>query len=85
VSDTVPQAEARAAIAAVLTPYVGKTMAEASAQLHLDRLARPVGAPEVDELVNGIGRGLKVFVGEQRAALVQGELRTALSRLLGGP
>ncbi len=78
--------DARAAMVAVLTPYLGRTMAESAAKLHLERLGtcRAVGAGEVEQLLTGMRPGLRVFAGEQRAAAVLAELRTALVKLVEG-
>ena len=80
--------DVRAVISTVLAPYLGKTMAESSARLYVERLgptATRVGAEDVERLVGWIGPGLKVFLGVQRAAQVLAELREALGKTVGGP
>lgn len=71
---------------AVLTPYLGRTMAESSAKLYLERLGpvTAVGAAELEQVLTWLRPGLRVFAGEQRAALVLAELRSAFVKLLEG-
>ncbi|MCC7075255.1 MAG: hypothetical protein IT383_28340 [Deltaproteobacteria bacterium] len=80
------QEDVRAVMVAVLTPYLGRNMAQSSAKLYLERLGpvTAVGAAEVEQILTWMRPGLRVFAGEQRAALVLGELRAALMKLLEG-
>jgi hypothetical protein len=76
------KAEVIDALAAVLAPYLGETMARASAQTHCDKLGirgDAISAAEVDALVGKLARGLNVFVGRERAASVLGEMKKALA------
>jgi hypothetical protein len=69
------------ALAAVLSPYLGQTMARASAQTHCEKLGvrgDTISAPEVDALVAKLASGLNVFVGRERAVGVLDEMRKAV-------
>jgi hypothetical protein len=80
-SNTVEKASVVAQIVQILSPYLGATMAEASARAHCEKLGL-VGAtltPEQAEaLIGKIASGLAVFVGRDKAAAVTQEIRTAL-------
>jgi hypothetical protein len=76
------KAEVIDALAAVLAPYLGETMARASAQAHCDKLGirgDAISVAEVDALVGKLARGLNVFVGRERAASVLGEMKKAVA------
>jgi hypothetical protein len=73
--------EAVDAIARVLAPYLGATMAEASTRTYCQRLGIDEGelAPEQAEaLVGKLASGLAVFVGREKTAGVVTEIRRAL-------
>lgn len=70
-----------AQIVQILSPYLGATMAEASARAHCEKLGF-VGATltgeQAEALIGKIASGLAVFVGRDKAALVTQEIRKAL-------
>jgi hypothetical protein len=78
------KAEVLDALAAVLSPYLGETMARASAQTHCDKLGvrgDVISAAEVDALVGKLASGLNVFVGRERAIGVLAEMKKAVAGL----
>jgi hypothetical protein len=73
--------EVLAELARVLSPYVGATMAEASARAHCQKLglAGPtLDKEQIEALITKLGSGLTVFVGRQKSQAVVEEMRTAL-------
>ena len=70
-------------LAAVLSPYVGATMASASARTHCDKLAingDEISSAQADALLGRLSSGLNVFIGRERAAVVLEEMRRALAQ-----
>lgn len=76
------KAEVLEALAAVLSPYLGETMARASARAHCEKLAiqgDEISAPQADALVGKLSSGLNVFIGRERAAAVFEEMKKAVA------
>ena len=72
-----------AELARVLSPYVGATMAEASARAHCQKLGIVGPTLEKDQLaalIAKLGSGLTVFVGRQKSQSVVEEMRKALGQ-----
>jgi hypothetical protein len=70
-----------AQIVQVLSPYLGATMAEASARAHCEKLGiagATITAEQAEALIGKIASGLAVFVGRDKAATVTQEIRKAL-------
>jgi hypothetical protein len=70
------------ALAAVLSPYLGETMARASAQTQCQKLAiegDDISTGQIEALVGKLGNGLNVFVGRERAAAVVAEMKRAVA------
>jgi hypothetical protein len=81
-------AEVLDSIAGVLSPYLGRMMARASAGAHCKDLQIDgdlVDRQKVDALVERLGKGLNLFLGRDKSTLVVEEMRRALERLGGGP
>lgn len=79
-------AEVLDSIAGVLTPYLGKMMARASAGAHFKDLAIEgdlVDPQKVEALVDRVGKGLNLFLGRDKSKLVVDEIRRALAGLGG--
>ena len=77
------KAEALDALAAVLSPYLGATMARASANTHCDKLAingDQISSAQADALLGRLASGLNVFIGRERSAVVLEEMRRALAQ-----
>ncbi len=73
-------------IAEVLSPYLGKLMARASAGAHFKDLAIEgdrVDRQKVDALVERVGKGLNLFLGRDKSKVVVEEIRRAIDRLVG--
>jgi len=69
-------------LTAVLAPYLGETMARASARTHCDKLGISDGevtGQQIEALIGKLASGLNVFVGRERAAGVLGEMRKAVA------
>jgi hypothetical protein len=74
-------ADACDALARVLAPYLGETMARSAVAAHCTRAGvagETVGPAELDLLVTKLGAGLNIFVGRKRAAVVADDLRRAV-------
>jgi hypothetical protein len=72
---------ALARIVAVLQPYLGATMAEASTRAHCEKLGivgEAVSPAQMESLLAKLGSGLAVFVGRDQTAKVMNEIRTSL-------
>jgi hypothetical protein len=70
------------ALVAVLAPYLGETMARASARAHCEKLAidgDDISTPQADALLGKLSSGLNVFIGRERAALVLQEMKRAVA------
>ena len=68
-------------IVRILSPYLGATMAEASARTHCERLGiagQAITAEQAEALIGKIASGLSVFVGRDKAATVTQEIRRAV-------
>jgi len=71
-------------LAAVLAPYLGETMARASARTHCDKLGirdDEVTAAQIDALIGKLASGLNVFVGREKAKGVLEEMKRAVAGL----
>jgi hypothetical protein len=69
-------------LASVLAPYLGETMARASARTHCDKLGirdDEVTGEQVEALIGKLASGLNVFVGREKAAGVLGEMKKAVA------
>ena len=69
-------------LTAVLAPYLGETMARASARTHCEKLGirdDDVTPEQIEALVGKLASGLNVFVGRDRAAGVLGEMKRAVA------
>jgi hypothetical protein len=76
------KAEVLDVLAAVLSPYLGETMARASAQAHCNKLGihgDAITEAEVEALVGKLASGLNVFVGRERAVGVLAEMKKAVA------
>lgn len=72
---------ALARIVALLQPYLGATMAEASTRAHCEKLgiAGDAVTPEqLESLLGKLGSGLSVFVGREQSVRVMDEIRASL-------
>jgi len=79
-------AEVLDSIAGVLSPYLGKMMARASAGAHFQDLGidgEAVDRQKVDALVDKVGKGLNLFLGRDKSKVVVDEIRQALAGLAG--
>jgi hypothetical protein len=70
-----------AQIVKVLSPYLGPTMAEASARTHCEKLGiagREMTGEQTEALIVKLGMGLSVFVGREKSGAVVQEIRRAV-------
>jgi len=80
--------EVLSAIAGILSPYLGKFMAQASAKAHCQDLqidGDTVDREKVDALIERLGKGLNLFLGRDKSKLVVAEMQRALDGLGGFP
>ena len=70
-----------ARIVAVLSPYLGATMAEASIRAHGQKLGiegPTLSAPQLEALLAKLRGGLAVFVGREQTAVIVEKIRSSL-------
>jgi hypothetical protein len=80
--------ELEEAIARILSPYLGETMARASVRGHCQRLGllgSHLGDDQVSTLIQKIHAGLNVFVGRERSARIVEELMEVAKKLRQQP
>jgi hypothetical protein len=68
-------------IGEVTSPYVGDAVGRSAGDFFWKRLKlneSSIGAEDVERLLGELGKGLKVFLGENKAKAVVGEVRTAI-------
>jgi hypothetical protein len=73
--------EVLTALSAVLAPYLGPNMARAAVDSNLKRVKPDGGSlnpAELTALLERLGKGLIVFVGEEKAAAVSEQMRRAV-------
>jgi hypothetical protein len=69
----------------VLSPYIGDSMAQASARAHCEKLGirgAELDTAQAEALVTKIAHGLAVFVGREKSHRIVAEIRAAVG--LGG-
>jgi hypothetical protein len=77
--------EALETIIAMLSPYLGETMARAAALAHCQKLGIPVEGTDItkdqlDALLRRFAQGLNIFIGREKAATVVSEIHAAMAR-----
>ena len=76
-----PRSEVISLATRVLTPSLGEHMARAAVRAHIDRLglsSEQLADADIERLLEGLSKGLVVFVGRQVSQRVVAELRAAL-------
>lgn len=75
------ESEVLAALSSVLAPYLGPNMAHAAVDSNLKRV-KPSGGSltpaELASLLGRLGKGLVVFVGEDKAETISKQMRQAV-------
>lgn len=71
-------------IVAVLSPYLGETMARSAARAHCEKLGIVVDSADItrdqlDALLRKFTQGLNIFIGREKAAAVVGEIQAAVA------
>jgi hypothetical protein len=71
-------------IIAVLSPYLGETMARSAARAHCEKLGIVVDGADItreqfDALLRKLTQGLNIFIGREKAAAVVGEIQAAVA------
>ena len=71
-------------IVRMLSPYLGETMARAAALAHCQKLGIAADGTEIkteqlDALLRKFAQGLNIFVGREKAAVLIGEIQTAMA------
>jgi len=71
-------------IVAVVSPYLGETMARAAARAHCEKLGIAIDGAEItrdqlDALVKKVAQGLNIFVGREKAAVVVSQIHAAIA------
>ena len=73
-------------IEGVISPYIGKTMAKASTDVHCEKLgivADKITAKEVEALLDRLAKAMTVFVGKEKTEKLVDEMQATI-RLEGG-
>jgi hypothetical protein len=75
-------------IVAMLSPYLGETMARAATLAHCQKLGIAVDGSEItneqlDALLRKFTQGLNIFVGREKAAAVVGQIQAAMAGRAG--
>jgi hypothetical protein len=73
-------------IVAMLSPYLGETMARAAAIAHCQKLGIVADGAEItreqlDALLRRFGQGLNIFIGREKAAAVVREIQAVMARV----
>ena len=71
-------------IVKMLSPCLGETMARAAALAHCQKLGIAVDGTEIkteqlDALLRKFAQGLNIFVGREKAAILVGEIQSAMA------
>ena len=73
-------------IADEISPYLGRTMARSSVDLHCRSLkidaGRAVTAPEVEELLHKLAMGLNIFIGKDKSVSVIDGIRLKIRTVI---
>ena len=73
-----------AAIADAIAPYIGKTMAQSSIDIHSKKVGITNGtidAGQIDELLRRLALGLNIFIGRDKTTALVDEIRSGMERL----
>ena len=71
-------------IVAVLSPYLGETMARSAARAHCEKLGivadgSDITREQLDALLRKFAQGLNIFIGREKSAAVVGEILAAVA------
>jgi hypothetical protein len=71
-------------IVAVLSPYLGETMARSAARAHCEKLGivadgADITREQLDALLRKFAQGLNIFIGREKSAAVVGEIQAAVA------
>lgn len=71
-------------IVAVLSPYLGETMARSAARAHCEKLGivadgADITREQLDALLRKFAQGLNIFIGREKSAAVVGEIKAAVA------
>jgi hypothetical protein len=83
VARAVARAPLEAFVEKTIAPFVGVSLARASFRAHAERLGivgADLSAPQVDELLERLEKGLRVFVGTPKAEALITMIRDAVIR-----
>ena len=71
------------AIAAAITPYIGKTMAQSSIDMHSKRVGidGTIDAGQLEELLRRLSLGLNIFIGRDKTTALVDEIRSGMEGL----
>ena len=70
-----------AAIANAMAPYIGKTMAQSSIEMHRKKMgisSESMDGHQVDELLNRLALGLNIFIGRDKTVALVHEIRSGM-------
>ena len=72
-------------IVAMLSPYLGETMARAAALAHCQKLGivadgAEISRDQLDALLRRFAQGLNIFIGREKTVAVVGEIQAAMAR-----
>ena len=84
-NDTFNKQRVLTIVESTITPYIGRTMAQASTKVHCEKLgfvSENMTQAEVKALMERIGQAMLVFVGKEKAEQLLGEINATIG--LGG-
>ena len=71
-------------IADAIAPYIGRTMAQSSIEMHCKKIGISNGSidrGQLDELLRQLSLGLNIFIGRDKTTLVLSEIRSGMEGL----
>jgi hypothetical protein len=70
-----------AKIANAMAPYIGKTMAHSSIEMHCKKMgisSESMDGHQIDELLSRLALGLNIFIGRDKTVALVGEIRSGM-------
>lgn len=71
----------RETISNAMAPYIGKTMAQSSIEMHCKKMgisSESMDGHQVEELLNRLALGLNIFIGRDKTVALVSEIRSGM-------